>query len=366
MPMIAREFQSGTIETSRVDPDAGTIHEVSLISTGEAKGHDVYVDEKTLSQIFKCCTKSKTLKVRADHGSGVLSTIGYVDNFKLMENQVIGDLHVYEAEPEKNRIFEIAEKNPRHMGLSLEFCGEDEDQDGKMMARCTELTAVALVSDPAANKSLFEKKVLANSAGFSTKEIDSTKNTGKNMSKQIVKKTVKQLEAAKNEDGTDKILARFDALEARMSKLEEGSTEDEDEKNLEDGEEQVSDEDAAKKDLPAKDPDAEPETEADEKAELSEGDGEPDGDEGKEVPAEPVKKKLSRADQTANLKKLAATLGFRLAPAGSAEGKKSDVKNFSVLVAEKTKELGDATKAMTFCLKNHKAEYAEHRKAFVK
>ena len=58
---------------------------------------------------------------------------------------------------------------------------------------------------------------------------------------------------------------------------------------------------------------------------------------------------------------------MKLAPAGAGDAASKNKKTFEVLVAEKTTEFsGDKNKAMTFCIQNFKAEYAEYRqKAFM-
>jgi len=139
----------------------GTITSISLIKLGDAEGHfdrkgrQETVDETTLLQVFNNCKMLESVKVKADHGSGVFSTIGWVDNFSLTNNKVLADFHIYENEPQRGRLLEIAQKNPEHMGMSLEFEGKDENDGVKAFARCEKILAVALVSDPAANSSLF-------------------------------------------------------------------------------------------------------------------------------------------------------------------------------------------------------------------
>ena len=154
---------------SRVDEANRVIRRVSLISEGDAKGHkddegrQVVVDQTCLDQIFEFCLASETIKVKIDHGSGVFATAGYVDNFFRETSRVTGNLHIYETEDEAPRIFEIARTNPRHMGISLEFIGQDEIDGRTILARCSEVMTAALVSDPAANHSLFFSQKCENS-----------------------------------------------------------------------------------------------------------------------------------------------------------------------------------------------------------
>ena len=146
---------------SLIDAENGIIRKCSLIKVGAADGHfdkegrQETVDEKTLVQVFEYCQKAESIKVKLDHGSGVLSTVGYVKNFSIENGKVVGDFHIYETADEKNRILEVAAKNPHHMGMSLEFEGKDEVSGDKSFSRCSRVLTVALVSDPAANTSLF-------------------------------------------------------------------------------------------------------------------------------------------------------------------------------------------------------------------
>lgn len=149
------------LSTPTVDPEKGVIRGASLISMGNARGHfddkgrQVIVDEVTLEQIFKQCKKLGTVKVKADHGSGVFEIVGWADNFCLTADKVLADLHLYESEPNRPRLLEIAEKNPTHMGISMEFTGADQARGTVCLSRCDEVIAAAIVDDPAANSSLF-------------------------------------------------------------------------------------------------------------------------------------------------------------------------------------------------------------------
>lgn len=149
------------LETPAIDAEKGIIRTVSLIEMGDAKGHfdkkgrQIIVDDTTLEQIFKECKKLGSIKVKADHGSGVFEIVGWADNFALTANKVTADIHLYESEPNRPRLLEIAEKNPTHMGVSMEFTGEDKPRGTVCMARCDGILAAALVDDPAANSSLF-------------------------------------------------------------------------------------------------------------------------------------------------------------------------------------------------------------------
>jgi DNA-directed RNA polymerase subunit L len=156
-----KHFYQSIPQESQIDAENGIIRKCSLIRLGAAEGHfdkegrQETVDQKTLEQVYLYCYNSGSVKVKLDHGSGVLSTVGYVKNFAIEDGKVVGDFHIYETANEKPRILEVAEKNPNHMGMSLEFEGQDEVSGDKAFSRCSRVLTVALVSDPAANTSLF-------------------------------------------------------------------------------------------------------------------------------------------------------------------------------------------------------------------
>ena len=326
-----------SIDKSRVDLRNGVIYGVSLISKGEAKGHEMFVDDTTLDQVLQYALQSGSIKVKADHGSGVFSTIGFVNNFAKEDGKVIGDFHVYDSEPEKDRIFEIASKNPNHMGISIEFEGEPQTIGVKKFARCEELMTAALVSDPAANKSLFEKK-MGNNTNLNNKEDTTMKN---------------KYEAGTNESGTDPLVAfgtKLDEIMARLSKLEEGPATDSNEED-ENGE-------APK----AINPNTAPATKDDElKGEEFADQENTDAQKGK---IESDKKEVAEMAAKKAVEHLASKIGVKFSRPSvhtnlGGEIKDAKDKTFAQLLEEKTDELdGDHVSAMLFCLKKHKKQYA--------
>lgn len=359
---LPRAF-SISLNGSKIDPSTSTIRQVSLISMGEARGHDCYVDQTTLQQVFDCLTEMTTLKVKSDHGSGVLSTIGYVDSFCLGNGKVIGDLHIYDSEPERPRIFEIAQKNPTHFGMSLEFEGIDQLSNGKKFARCSDVSAVALVSDPAANKSLFGKSTKIvdlngtsdNSSPMATKKLDD-----KPEPKPEDKKDLDATPAPTEANDFTKCMEAIQKIGERMDKYDNGA---------------VNKEDDAKPALPAINPNVEPK--ADNNGPTP-GNGEAGSVKGEEPGANPPgaweedEKKLSAIVDTAvskALRNFGARLGIPALPSRNAPlvEDKSTAKTFQQLVDDKTKEFEKAgdkkapQSAMLFCLTNHKKEYAESR-----
>ena len=285
------------ISAPSIDAENRTIKGVSLIAIGQARGHtddkgrQVYVDETTLLEVMAQCEANKSVKVKIDHGTGVFSTAGYVTNFSLKDDKVTADLTLYESETEAPRILEIANKNPHHMGISLEFIGIDEVSGDKCLARCSEIIAAALVSDPAAKKSLFS--------------IDNPNNKQETTPNMDPEPTTEP--AA--EDPIEKILSRLEAIESSVAEM----------KKL-----------------------AEPEPPADPPVDP------PTGDKEKEM------EKVAEMAATRAVKALSAALGVKLPPAGAPHVEPPKQKNFNELVAEHTTKFnGDSNKAMIHCIQNH-------------
>lgn len=360
-------------QNSRVDRDNGTIHGVSLIKMGPAIGHDEVVDATTLRQMFDLATEKGTLKVKADHNSGVLDTIGYIDNFSLSRDKLIGDFHLYDEVPDnqKNIIYRIAESNPDHAGFSVEFSGEPERINKVNYTRADELLTAALVSDPAANTSLFAKVDDEKSkndkrntmATQITKLSDPTAGEVKNAKPNGADDADQKTDANKSLfDMITDMAAKMTAMHDRMGAYEQAAG---DGKNKGDQ-------------PPITDPKLQPKTQND----GTNFDDKPTDDE-KEEASKGVDEKVSakenqfarvaREAAEAAVTKLSAKMGFNsLKAAGASENKSMDnsTKKFEQLVEEKTQELlgtdgmSLATakqKAMVFCLKSYPKQYEAYR-----
>ena len=303
------------------------------------------MDQTCLDQIFEFCQSSETIKVKIDHGSGVFSTAGYVDNFFREASRVTANLHIYETEDEAPRIFEIARTNPRHMGISLEFVGEDEIDGRKILARCSEVMTAALVSDPAANRSLFfsqkcEKRVatiLKNETNLANTEFMPPKKLTTDSEKKDMENTTSDLQEKAPEPTLKEIAEQMTALASDYAAFKKAFetenpklvTEDENDAGTE-GEEPTE----------GIDPDVEPVAKV--KIDLADGD-KPDEEE----------KKMSRVIE-ATIKRLSASLGVKLPAAGAPVAIKSET---PVNVAQKSFESE---------LKRHEGNAAEAVKTFAR
>jgi len=160
MGKVSRKEFHTALEHAHVDPEAGIIKGVSIITCGvTARGHDLEVDAKTLTQLKACADSMGTVPVKWNHRSGADAVCGYLDNFRIEGAKLLGDWHLLKTHPNFDQAIELAERMPNNIGLSAAFMGQDEKLKGQSFARCQELISVDLVAQPAANPDgLFEAK----------------------------------------------------------------------------------------------------------------------------------------------------------------------------------------------------------------
>lgn len=157
---------------------AGLIRGVSVITRGEALGHELWIDEHFLEQAVDAINASdKGVKARFTHpdmsGDALGTFVGRVVNARRLGDQVLGDLHLSQAAtkaPDGNLadyLLTLAETDPESFGLSIVFSEDveamaafhaihdetpDEDNvNNYAHARLDRLFAVDAVDEPAAN-----------------------------------------------------------------------------------------------------------------------------------------------------------------------------------------------------------------------
>lgn len=147
--------------TGDIDAAAATIKNVSVITVGEARGHGMQIDQKTLLQVKAAAeTYAGGLKVKTDHYTGFNEIVGALKNFTIDGDQLRADLFLLKNHDATARIIEMAELMPDTFGLSISFSGEHEEKGETVLARCSEIYSADLVDTPAANPTgLFSAKV---------------------------------------------------------------------------------------------------------------------------------------------------------------------------------------------------------------
>jgi len=278
------------------------IEGVSIISIGEAKGHGLYVDETTLMQVKECAESYKGgVKVNLDHGAGIKDIVGFVNNFRIVGKQLLGDLNLLEISPMRDYVLEISSKLPDTFGISIAFTGPIREVEGLAFASCTELYSADLVQTPAANATgLFS---------FTAKQVDS-------FSKQMTDPENTEAPEGEVEVTIAELAKRMEALELSFGamKTQMEAMLPAEEKMEQDGKEEMA-------------------------AELS------------------VISKLE-----AKLDSIISNFGAAPVKASVvAEEKAVEKFDLKSVIVQKTEELGSRTEAIRFAMRNHREAYIEAR-----
>ncbi|MFA5321998.1 MAG: hypothetical protein WC373_04935 [Smithella sp.] len=182
---IAQGIKEGK---SGIDKEKGVIKGFAVITKGEAKGHNMQIDDTMLNQVVELGNKSSVgIKSRFGHpnmSSDALGThLGRIKNFTRDGDIVRGDLTLDKSSfttPNGNLgkyVLDLAESDPAAFGASIVFSGKSEnkpdigpmgekiykkDKDGNdlpELARCEKLYAGDIVDEPAANSGFFSESV---------------------------------------------------------------------------------------------------------------------------------------------------------------------------------------------------------------
>jgi len=129
---------------------ANKLSNVSILTVGEAKGHNLLIDQTSLEQALAVALSMKRIKVTMGHGAEVSGILGYIDGFKIEGDRLMGDLTLFNTN-EAQFVQHLANVLPEGFGLSLTFSGVPEQVSGDRFARVTEIYDISVVSTPAAN-----------------------------------------------------------------------------------------------------------------------------------------------------------------------------------------------------------------------
>ena len=155
---------------NRIDAENGEILGVSLISTPEAKGHGLKIDNQSIQSFFNA-VEGKQIKAFMTHESNESPTdvIGIWENFRIEEDEeftkLLADFSAMDSwrrnsPSEFDAFFELADKAPETFGVSAEFIGfgvtyneegEEEEwsgeEDEEVFARASEVQAFSIVCE---------------------------------------------------------------------------------------------------------------------------------------------------------------------------------------------------------------------------
>jgi len=129
---------------------ANKLKNVSILTIGEARGHNLLIDEKSLEQALTVAQSMKRIKVTMGHGAPVTGILGYIDGFRIEGDRLMGDLTLFNTN-EAQFVQHLAQVLPEGFGMSLTFSGVPEEVAGNLFARVTEIYDCSIVSEPAAN-----------------------------------------------------------------------------------------------------------------------------------------------------------------------------------------------------------------------
>jgi hypothetical protein len=125
----------------QVDREAGIIRDYSVITEGEALGHDMWIDSDFLQSVVELGNAAQRgVKVRYTHpgacSDGLGKALGRATNFRVKGKQVIADLKFLESAyntPDGNLagyVMDLAEEDPRLFGTSIVFDRDIEEEEG--------------------------------------------------------------------------------------------------------------------------------------------------------------------------------------------------------------------------------------------
>ena len=129
---------------------ANKLNSVSILTVGEARGHNLKIDQTSLEQALKVAQSMKRIKVTMGHGAPVTGILGYIDNFSIKGDRLLGDLNLFNTN-EAQFVEQLAQVLPEGFGISLTFSGVPEIMGAERFARVTEIYDCSIVSEPAAN-----------------------------------------------------------------------------------------------------------------------------------------------------------------------------------------------------------------------
>jgi hypothetical protein len=129
---------------------ANKLPSVSILTVGEAKGHDLLIDQTSLEQALAVAQTMKRIKVTMGHGAQVDGILGYIDSFVIKGDRLMGDLTLFST-TQAQFVQHLAKELPEGFGLSLTFSGVPDEVGGNRYARVSEIYDISVVSAPAAN-----------------------------------------------------------------------------------------------------------------------------------------------------------------------------------------------------------------------
>lgn len=148
-----RDTKKKLRKEARLEEDSTIIPNVYILSQGEARGHDLFIDKTSIQKAYELMTKAPNgVKVKMNHGSGLQDTLGFARNPRIDGDKLMADLHLLKSSPHYELVKEMANEAPDQFGVSLAFLNESETIKGKDYIRPQRIESADLVSSPASNE----------------------------------------------------------------------------------------------------------------------------------------------------------------------------------------------------------------------
>lgn len=198
---------------------------VSILTIGEAKGHNEFIDETTLKTALEAFNKVPgVVKVKLNHSTDISSIIGYMTNAYIDNGKLRANLHIFRASQQFAWLDTTITRLSHTFGTSMHFTpSEPEIKEGRCYIRVCELHSIDIVDRAAANESLYSEKA------FLPQEQKQTKNKEYTMTPEEIKALVAQAVA----EAITPMQEEMKALQENMikpsdeePKLEEGKDEE--------------------------------------------------------------------------------------------------------------------------------------------
>jgi hypothetical protein len=233
-----------------VDAKTGTLRNVTVAKAGvAAQGHylsvdsegmqtqdpdqirrelPVMTDEETLKTLMAAAVSAGgRFKVRSDHDDAISSRAGYADNFQIIEDRVVCDVHLNESYRDREIVMEVAKNTPELMGLSIDFLPSFEIGKNEALMRVQKLNAVDIVDAGAITP-----------AGLFLKEgVDKSPNGILSME---TKQSDKPTELAALAAAVLSLTSKFDELSAKLAAVDEKKKKKDDSEDDSDEDDQMS------------------------------------------------------------------------------------------------------------------------------
>jgi hypothetical protein len=148
-----RDAKKKQRKEARLEEDSTIIPNVYILSQGEARGHDLFIDKTSIEKAYELMSKAPNgVKVKMNHGSGLEAVLGFARNPRIEGDKLMADLHLLKSSPHYGLVKEMASEAPDQFGVSLAFLNESETIAGKDYIRPQRIESADLVSSPASNE----------------------------------------------------------------------------------------------------------------------------------------------------------------------------------------------------------------------